>query len=159
VLADPQAVQLAAKAGIGGAFDSRVGGKTDKLHGTPVRVRGKVKSLHDGKWVEPEVRHGVHRYYDQGLTAVIEADGSTADLPNLLMLTTLRQVPFSLHQLISCGVYPQRQKMIVVKAAIAYRAAYEPIAGRIIEVDTPGTTAINPKRFKYTKARRPLVGL
>ena len=47
-------------------------------------------------------------------------------------------------QLIGCGVYPQRQKMIVVKAAIAYRAAYEPVAGRIIEVDTPGTTALNP---------------
>ena len=159
ILADPKAVQLAAKAGIGGAFDSLVGGKTDKLHGDPVRVRGRVKSLHDGRWVEPEVRHGGHRYYDQGLTAVIEAQGSTADLPNLLMLTTQRQVPFSLHQLISCGVYPQRQKMIVVKAAIAYRAAYEPIAGRIIEVDTPGTTAINPKRFTYKNARRPLVGL
>ena len=77
----------------------------------------------------------------------------------MLMLTTLRQVPFSLHQLIGCGVYPQRQKMIVVKAAIAYRAAYEPIAGRIIEVDTPGTTAINPKRFTYRLARRPLLGL
>jgi microcystin degradation protein MlrC len=159
ILAEPQSAQSAAKAGIGGAFDSLVGGKIDKLHGEPVRVRGKVKSLHDGKWVEPEIRHGGRRYYDQGLTAVIEAEGSTADLQNLLMLTTLRQVPFSLHQLISCGVYPQRQKMIVVKAAIAYRAAYEPIAGQIIEVDTPGTTAINPKRFQYTKARRPLFGL
>ena len=63
------------------------------------------------------------------------------------MLTTLRQVPFSLHQLISCGIYAQRQKILVVKAAIAFRVAYEPIAGRITEVDTPGTTAINPARF------------
>ena len=37
--------------------------------------------------------------------------------------------------------------------------AYEPIAGSIIEVDTPGTTAINPKRFTFRNARRPLVGL
>jgi microcystin degradation protein MlrC len=124
-----------------------------------VRVRGTVRSLHDGKFIEPEVRHGGHRYYDQGLTAVIEAEGSTPEQPNLLMLTTRRQVPFSLHQLISCGIYPQRQKMIVVKAAIAYRAAYEPIAGRIIEVDTPGTTAINPARYTYRYARRPLFEL
>jgi microcystin degradation protein MlrC len=75
------------------------------------------------------------------------------------MVTTRRQVPFSLHQLISCGIYPERQKILVVKAAIAYRAAYEPIAGRIIEVDTPGSTTINPARFTYRHARHPLLGL
>ncbi len=159
VIADAEAVKAAAAAGIGGKFDMQVGGKTDKMHGDPVRVRGRVRSLHDGKFIEPEVRHGGHRYYDQGLTAVIEAEGSTVEEPNLLMLTTRRQVPFSLHQLISCGIYPQRQKILVVKAAIAYRAAYEPVAGRIIEVDTPGSTAINPARFTYHYVRHPLFGL
>ena len=159
VIADPQAVGVAVKAGIGQPFDAMVGGKTDKLHGEPVHIRGRVKSLHDGKYVETETRHGGQRYLDQGLTAVIEAEGSTRDLPNIVMLTTNRQTPFSLHQLISCGVYPQRQKMIVVKAAIAYRAAYEPIAGKIIEVDTGGVTAVNPKRFEWKRARRPLFGL
>jgi microcystin degradation protein MlrC len=47
----------------------------------------------------------------------------------------------------------------VVKGAIAPRAAYEPIARRIIEVDTPGLTAVNPARFTYTRVRRPLFGL
>ena len=75
------------------------------------------------------------------------------------MLTTERETPFSLHQLIGHGIYPERQKILVVKAAIAYRAAYEPVAKRIIEVDTPGTTAVNPARFTYKKARRPLFGL
>ncbi|MBI1789768.1 MAG: M81 family metallopeptidase [Acidobacteria bacterium] len=159
VLADPGAAQAAARAGIGQPFDMPVGGKADRLHGQPVRIRGVVKSLHDGKFLEPEVRHGGQTYYDQGLTAVIEAEGSTRDLSNLLMLTTRRQVPFSLHQLISCGIYPQRQKILVVKAAIAYKAAYEPIAGRIIDVDTGGTTAVNPKRFTFRRARRPLFGL
>lgn len=159
VIADPQAVREAIATGVGGTFDGMVGGKTDTLHGEPVRVRGRVRSLHDGTFVETEVRHGGQRYYDQGTTAVIEVEGSTTDLQNLLMLTTRRQVPFSLHQLISCGIYPQRQKILVVKAAIAYRAAYEPIAGRIIEVDTPGTTAVNSSRFTYRRVRRPLFGL
>jgi len=158
-IADPKAVETAARAGIGGSFDALVGGKTDRMHGEPVRVRGTVKSLHDGKYIETEIRHGGQRYLDQGLTAVIEVEGGTRDLPNLLMLTTRRQTPFSLQQLISCGVYPQRQKMLVVKAAIAYRAAYEPIAGRIIEVDTGGVTAVNPHRFEWKRARRPLFGL
>jgi len=47
----------------------------------------------------------------------------------------------------------------VVKAAIAFRAAYEPIAARIIEVDTGGLTAVNPHRFTWKNARRPLFGL
>jgi microcystin degradation protein MlrC len=159
VIADPEAAGTAARAGAGGEFDGVVGGKTDRLHGEPIRIRGRVKSLHDGKYIETETRHGGHRYLDQGLTAVIEADGSTRDLPNLLLLTTRRQPPFSLHQLISCGVYPERQKILVVKAAVAFRAAYETIAARIIEVDTGGLTAVNPGRFTLRHARGGLFGL
>ena len=96
---------------------------------------------------------------DQGLTAIIETEGSTRDLANLVMLTTHRQMPFSLHQLIGFGVYPERQRILVVKAAVAFRAAYEPVAGRIIEVDTGGVTAVNPARFQYTRARKDLFGL
>ena len=159
VIADPEAVQAAAEAGVGGTFEALVGGKTDGLHGEPVLIRGKVKCLHDGKFIETEIRHGGARYYDQGLTAVVEVEGSTRDLQNLLVLTTLRLPPFSLHQLTSCGVYPARQKILVVKAAIAYRAAYGPIAKLIIEVDTGGLTAVNPARFDYKHVRRPLYGL
>jgi len=159
VIADPEAVQQAVKAGVGNRFETAVGGKTDRMHGSPARVSGLVKSLHDGKYIETDKRHGGQRYHDQGLTAVIEVDGGTRDVPNLLILTSKREMPFSLHQLISCGVYPERQKILVVKAAIAFRAAYEPVAGRIIEVDTPGVTAVNPKRFEWKRARRPLFGL
>jgi microcystin degradation protein MlrC len=159
VIADPEAYQVAARAGIGAVFDFAVGGKTDRFHGEPVRVRGRVKSLHLGHYIEPEVRHGGGRYHDRGLTAVIEAEGSTPDVENLLVLTTRRSSPNSLHQLISCGIYPDRQKILTVKGAIAPRAAYEPIAARIIEVDTPGLTAVNPARFTYRLARRPLFGL
>ena len=158
VVCDPEAVRAAIQAGVGGAFSSLVGGKTDDLHGDPVPIQGRVKCLHDGKFVETEIRHGGWRYQDQGTTAVIEVEGSTRDLPNLLVLTSLRLPPFSLHQLTSCGVYPERQRILVVKAAIAYRAAYGPIAKRIIEVDTGGLTAVNPKRFEYKNAR-PLYGL
>ena len=158
-LADREAAETAFRSGVGQPFDHKVGGKTDTLHGDPVQVRGKIKSLHDGKYVETEVRHGGTRYYEMGYTAVIEVEGSTRDLPSLLLLTTERSSPNSLHQLINCGVYPQRQKILVVKGAIAPRAAYEPMASRIIEVDTPGATAVNPSRFTYHHVRRPLFGL
>jgi microcystin degradation protein MlrC len=158
-IADREAAQEAFRAGVAQPFDMRVGGKTDKLHGDPVPVRGRVKSLHDGEYVETEIRHGGGRYYDMGFTAVIEVEGSTRDLPNLLLLTAERSSPNSLHQLISNGVYPERQKILVAKGTIAPRAAYEPIAGRIIEVDSGGVTAVNPSRFVYRRVRRPLLGL
>jgi microcystin degradation protein MlrC len=156
---DPEAVQAAVRIGIGGNFDLDVGGKTDALHGDPVRIRGRVKMLYDGEYVETAARHGGRRYLDQGLTAVIHAEGSTADLPNVVLLNSKRHTPFSLGQLTSAGVQPERQKILVVKAAVAFRAAYEPIAGTIIEVDTAGLTAVNPKRFTYKRARPELHGL
>ena len=159
VISDAEANHAAFHAGIGGPFDLLVGGKTDDLHGRPVRIRGRVKSLHNGRFVEPEVRHGGGRFWDMGPTAIIEVEGSTREPPNILMLTTKRVIPFSLHQLISCGIYPERQKILVAKGTIAPRAAYEPIAAKVIAVDSPGVTAVNPKHFTYKNVRRPLFGL
>ncbi|MFN3324694.1 MAG: M81 family metallopeptidase [Bryobacteraceae bacterium] len=159
VISDPEANEAAFRAGVGGAFDQMVGGKTDRMHGDPVRVVGRVKSLHDGKYVETEIRHGGGRYSDMGLTSVIEVEGSTRDLLNLLLLTNRPTSPNSLHQLISNGVYPERQRILVAKGTTAPRAAYEPVAARIIEVNTPGATDVNPARFEYKNVRRPLFGL
>ena len=160
VIADPAAVQAAVKAGIGGAFEMPVGGKTDNMHGKPVRVRGRVKSLHDGNYIETAVRHGGGRYHGLGLAAVIEAEGSTRDLPNIVLLTTRRSSPNSIHQLVSVGIYPERMKILTAKGTIAPRAAYEPVAAEIVPVDTPGATAVNPARFTFRRVRDPnLFGL
>lgn len=158
VIADAEAYRAAEQSGVGGAFDQEVGGKTDEMHGDPVRIRGRVRSLHEGRYVEPAVRHGGGRYWEMGRTAVIHVDGSTLDQPNLLLLTTERSSPNSAHQLISNGVYVERQKIIVVKGNIAPRAAYEPIASALIPVDTPGATAVNPERFEYRAVRAGLFG-
>ena len=158
-MADIDAVAAAYRAGIGGAFDMPVGGKTDNLHGKPVQIRGRVKTLTDGKFVELEVRHGGGRYWDMGNSAVIEVEGSTRDLQNLLLLTPKRVIPFSLNQLISCGIYPERQRILVAKGTVAPRAAYEPVAAKIVEVDSGGVTAVNPARFTYKHVRPSLWGL
>ncbi|MEO7649299.1 MAG: M81 family metallopeptidase [Bryobacteraceae bacterium] len=159
VIADREAVDAAYRTGVGKPFDQLVGGKTDKLHGEPVRIRGRVKLLYDGRYVEPAVRHGGGRYWDQGFSAVIEVEGSTRDMPNLLLLTPKRVIPFSLNQLISAGIYPERQKILVVKGTVAPRAAYEPVAARIVEVDSGGVTAVNPRRFDFIHVRSGLWGM
>jgi microcystin degradation protein MlrC len=159
VLADPHAVLACQDAGVGTILMLEVGGKIDDLHGAPVTVTGRVKCLHDGQYMETEPRHGGRRYRNQGLTAVLELAGTTPETASYVVLTTYREPPFSLHQLISLGIQPQRQRILVVKAAIAFRAAYEPIAGQIIEVDTGGLTAVNPARFTFQHARDNLWGL
>lgn len=154
VLHAPQAVAAAKNVGIGGTLELAVGGAVDRLHGDPVMIRGRVKSLHDGRWLEPEARHGGRRDNDQGHTAVLDLGAG-----NTVAVNSLRTPPFSLGQVTSLGLDPRQHRIIVVKAAVAYKAAYEPIAGEIIPVDTPGLTAINPSRFTYTRIHRPMYPL
>ena len=153
VLCDPEGVQTCVQAGVGAEVALDVGAKADNLHGDPVSIQGKVRLIHDGHYEETEPRHGGQRHHNQGLTTVIAVGDS------LVVLTSRRQTPFSLHQLLSLGIDPTEMRIIVVKAAVAFRAAYEPIAGRIIEVDTPGLTAVNPLHFAYHDVRRPLFPL
>ncbi len=153
VLYDPVCVQSCIKSSVGNEISLQVGGKTDRLHGNPVAITGKIRMIHDGHFVETEPRHGGQKYHDQGLTAVIAVEDS------IVVLTSKRQTPFSLQQLLSLEINPVEMRIIVVKAAIAYRAAYEPIAGKIIEVDTPGLTAVNPQHFTYQNVRRPIFPL
>ncbi len=150
----PDEVARCVAAGVANDVALTVGGKVDRLHGDPVDVTGRVCLLHDGTYIEPEVRHGGRRVNHMGTTALVELAER-----NLLVLTTQRHPPFSLGQLACLGIKPPRQRILVVKAAIAYKAAYAPIAGTIIAVDTPGLTAVNPKRFRYQHIRRPLFPL
>jgi microcystin degradation protein MlrC len=159
VIADPAAVQASVKAGIRGVFEMEVGGKTDDLHGKPIRVRGRVKSLHDGDYIETEVRHGGGRYHSLGQAAVIEVEGGTREDRNVLVVTTARSSPNSIHQIVSLGIYPERQKILVAKGTVAPRAAYEPVAAKIIVVDSPGSTAVNPARFNFKNVPQNLWGL
>jgi microcystin degradation protein MlrC len=158
-LYDPAAVEAAKKGGIGSRFEMAVGGHTDARHGDPVVVRGRVRTLSTGNWIEPEARHGGRRYWSQGHAAVIEAEGSTPDLANLLILTTERVMPFSLRQLSSLGIDAAMQRILVAKGTVAPRAAYEPVSKKIILVDSPGATAINPARFQFTRVRAKLFGM
>jgi microcystin degradation protein MlrC len=152
LVCDPETVAEAVKTGVRGRARFTVGAKIDQHHGTPVEIEATVRTLSDGifKNIGP-MRDGV--VDDQGRTAVLEADG-------ILIVATERRMPmWNLEQLRSLGIEPTRLRIIVVKAAIAYRAAYLPIAHRIIEVDTPGLAAADVRRFAFKNLRRPIYPL
>lgn len=153
VIHDPQTVEQAVLVGVGNRISVQVGGRTDR-NAPPISVSGHIRCLHDGKYEETEARHGGVRFHDQGLTCVIQTDrGDT------VICTSHRHAPFSLGQLTSLGLSPASAKLMIVKAAVAFRAAYEPVARCIIEVDTPGLTAANPRNFPYKNLGRPVLPL
>ena len=154
VLSDPGAVAVCARAGVGASVALEVGGKTDERHGRPIAIDGAVRCLHDGRFVEREVRHGGWGLNNQGLTAVVE----TAER-HTVVLTSRRMAPFSLQQCLSLGIAPERKDLIVVKGVVAPRAAYAPVAAEMLTVDTPGVTADSPQGFAYERRRVPLFPL
>jgi microcystin degradation protein MlrC len=57
------------------------------------------------------------------------------------------------------GIDPTQERIVVVKSTIHYRAAFEPLAARIIEVDAPGLSSSNLDRFAFAHVRRPIFPL
>lgn len=149
VLYDPEAVQACAAAGVGQTLIVRVGGKQDDLHGAPVEVTGQVAALTDGLFRNQGPMRD-QLVDDQGLTAVLGfAQGK-------LVLTSKRMPSWNLEQLRSCGIEPTREKIIVCKGALAHRAAYQPIAAKLIDVDTDGVTPADYRRLPFETVQRPL---
>ena len=152
LLCDPEAIAVCVEAGVRQGVIARVGAKCDRHHGEPVDISGRVLLLSDGVYrnIGP-MWHGILE--DQGRTAVVKVEGV------LVVLTERRMPMWNLQQLRTLGIEPRTLRIIVVKAAIAYRAAYAPIARRIIEVDTPGLAAADVRRFNYKRLERPIYPL
>jgi microcystin degradation protein MlrC len=108
----------------------------------------------DGEYIEPEPRHGGKRFGNMGVTAVVETGEG-----HLIILTSLREAPMSLQQVLCLGIRPESRRIMVVKGATAPLAAYAPVSAKIIPVDTPGVSAAGPEYFTYHNRPKPLFPL
>ncbi|SVC93581.1 uncharacterized protein METZ01_LOCUS346435, partial [marine metagenome] len=150
-LYDRVSQERARQAGVGAKLELSMGGTTDDRHGEPLETAVTVKSLHDGKYEESEVRHGGYSHFDMGPTAVVTtATGLT------ISLTTLRAVPVSLGIVTSVGVEPADFQILVAKGVHAPVAAFEPVCAALIRVNTGGVTAADMRTFEYEHRRRPM---
>lgn len=150
-LCDPSAVQRATEIGINRSARLSVGGKTDTLHGKPFDDRFTVVGLYDGKFTEPQPRHGGFTRCDQGPTAVLQGDSGIT-----VMVTSLRMPPFSLNQLTAFEVEPAAFHVLVAKGVNAPVAAYEPVCRHLIRVNTPGCTTADMTTLPFHHRRRPM---
>ena len=149
---DPAAAAACARAGRGATVTLDVGGKIDDRHGAPVRMTGRVAALSDGTFVHkgPMLTGLPGRL---GVTAVLQSGGVK------VILISHRWQTLDPEMIRIVGIEPRDERLIVVKSTIHYRAAFEPLAARIIEVDAPGLSSSNLDRFAFTHVRRPIFPL
>lgn len=150
-LYDPDATVEAINAGVGGRLHLVMGGKTDDRHGPPLEASVTVRSLHDGRFTESEIRHGGQTAFNMGATAVVETETGLT-----VSLTSRRIVPVSLGMMTSCGLAPADFQIIIAKGVHAPVAAYQPVCAALIRVDTPGATTADMRRFEYRHRRKPM---
>lgn len=154
---DPGGVEMAAAKAIGDTFTLAVGGKGSSLDEGPLVLRVKLASTSDGRFsLEDPKSHLASLYGSQiemGQCAVVHYKGIT------ILLTSRKTPPFDLGQHHSQGIYPERMRVVGVKAAVAHRRAYDPIAGAHCSVDTPGPCASDVRKLPYRRVRRPVYPL
>jgi microcystin degradation protein MlrC len=149
---DPEAARACGQAGAGATLTLPVGGKVDPRHGAPVTVTGRVRTLSDGRFVyKGPMSRGVEGRL--GLTAVLDVN----DLK--IILISHRRQTLDPEMIRFVGIDPLAEKILAVKSSVHYRAAFEPIARAILEVDAPGLSSSNLGRFTFTRVRRPIFPL
>jgi microcystin degradation protein MlrC len=151
-LRDPVVVAKAIESGVGSQITTMVGARTDKIHGEPVKVTGKVRLISDGVFIgKGPVSRGVRS--EMGRTVVLECDGID------LILTEKRVQLTDVQSYRSLGIEPIDKKIIVVKNSGHFESDYTPIAKKIIEVDTPGLSGPRLAGLNLKHVLRPIFPL
>ena len=146
---DPAAVQAARKAGAGNKVNVSLGGHIDPQFGAPIEVDAHVQSLSDGAFIN-DGPMGKGTKSEMGPTAVLRIGGvEVVVISNRLQNTDLQTF-------ISQGIDPATRRVLLVKSVHHFRAAYAPIAREVMVVDSGALCTPDPKRFTYTRVRRPI---
>lgn len=123
----------------------------------PLKLEVELISSSDGKFTLEDPNSHLASMagcrIDMGPCSVVRCAGVR------VLLTSRKTPPFDLGQLRSQGIVPEEQFVIGVKAAVAHKRAYDPIAKASYMVDTPGPCAGNLRRLPYRRVRRPVYPL
>jgi len=149
-LVDPGAVAAAFEAGVGSTLNLKMGGAFDRKNSKPVRVKGYVKLLSDGRWTARARGYNTGITTSMGRAAVIEAGQVNILLAERSAMTVDPEL-FRSH-----GIDPVHCKIVVVKSPAGFRAEYEPIAKKIYMVDTPGVSTPKLERLPFKRIFRPM---
>jgi microcystin degradation protein MlrC len=156
-LADAGAVRELWDIPPGGSVTLPLGGRGSRYDTGPLTLEVTMRRRTDGRFpLEDRQSHLASLCgdaYNMGPSALVEHRGI------LILLTSRPTPPMDLGQWRSVGVDPARLKVIGVKAAIAHRRAYDPIARANFLVETPGPCCGDLRKLDYKRIRRPVFPL
>jgi microcystin degradation protein MlrC len=152
-LVDPEAAAALAASGVGSTVTLSIGGKFDRKNSKPVRVTGRVRMISDGRWTARARGYNTGIETSMGTTVVFEV-GMVRILIAARSAMTVDPELFRSH-----GIDPAYCKIVVVKSPNGFRAAYEPIAKRILIVDTPGVSTAKLENMPFRRINRPIYPL
>ncbi len=122
----------------------------------PIELEVELVSTSDGKFMleDPHSHMAVDgMHWDMGPSAVVRSNGIT------ILLSSESMAPMDLAVWRSQGIDPEDFFVINVKAAVAHRQAYDPIAKASYFVNTPGPCANDVRVLPYTRVARPVYPL
>jgi len=132
-------------------FQGYVGAKSDPRGGRPVFIRGPVIRRSDGRYpVEKRNPHsaGTGKYMDMGESILVDADGIH------VLITSIAAPQGDIDFYRHLGVDPNDYKILAVKGAVAFRAAYRPVTKVILDVNTEGACHCDLTKFSLPDALR-----
>ncbi|HEY2250402.1 MAG TPA: M81 family metallopeptidase [Planctomycetaceae bacterium] len=154
---DPQAVAALAHARPGELRSMAIGGRDGSFGGGPFEAQFEFVSRSDGRFTLEDPHSHLASMcgssFEMGPCAVVRHAGIT------ILLTSHKTPPFDLGQWRSQGIEPEKLSVIAVKAAVAHRRVYDPIAQAHYTVETPGPCSSNLKTFPFRQVRRPVYPL
>lgn len=154
---DPSAVRQLWGVRKGTRMQLRIGGKGSRLDAGPLTLEVELLRTSAGQFeLEDKQSHLASMCgdrFDMGPCAVVHHGGLT------ILLTSNKTPPFDLGQWRSQGIDPAKLSVIVAKAAVAHRRVYDPIAARMLWVDTPGPCTSNLRSLPYRLIHRPIFPL
>ena len=147
---DPEAAATLHRHRVGETVTLDLGGKCDPAFGGgPLRLTGEILHLSDGTYTgDGPILGGITHSF--GPTAVFRVQGID------ILVVTLNEQMLDLQQVRTFGIEPSRQRFLVVKSMQHFRAAFEPIAGKVIVCDTGALATPQAHLRPYVRVRRPV---
>lgn len=147
-IVDKEVVHQALETGIGGDINCSIGGKLDKKFSKPVKIKGKVLNITDGKFFIEG--HLGKNYINMGTSVVLEVG-------TIKILVSERSAPVIEQNIYNhAGLNPRDFRVVVVKSPVGFRDAYESIADKIVLADCPGLSSSNLDLFTFKNIPHPL---
>ncbi len=152
-IGDPEAVRELHKHHEGDSVTINIGGNTDpQFSGEPLTVTGQILRLGDGVCIgDGPMMGGLEMNF--GLICVLRVAGL-----DILVVEQPRQM-LDLQQFRAFGIEPADKTVIGLKSMQHFRAAFEPIAARVIVCDSGALCTPDMARLPYKNVPRPIYPL